>query len=728
MTGENAFDRLKRLFSVFSEKNAGEEAEGLTMAKVRLEDEEERKRIQEEFEDGIIRYIQNQFDERKKQKNGLELQWRLNINYYNGDQFTYIDSVLNDVVETPEYTPWEERNVFNEIAPNIETRFAFLSKRKNLMKNRPASSSAEDRTSAKIGNRILASTRSRLKMSDKQQDANLIAGIMGTAIWKTTWDTTKGRMVGVETRVFDSEEEDLLPTEEYERQLLGDSLNRTKKYIREGDVNTTVHSPFEFYPENVNKPIRENQRVMHVVLMSPEEVYEKWGVIEEGESHETYKIVSSDNRLYGGSVSGRMVGRTLGVTKIENSVRVYEEHELPSPRYPEGRLIICTDHNLLYYGPQPEQLGENGEFELCFDVQQSLRTDGFFGKSLVERLIPLQNKFNALKNRKQDYINRVSLGVLVAEEGALTDEEYLRQNGIGPGEILTYNQGFRQPAFLEPGTLPSVFENEEADILNSFNRLSGVSQLAQQSVTPSNVTSGVALSSLAEQDDTRIGLEAENIRACIASIGKKWLLLYKNHVKYARMVRDIGRNDEFEISEFVGNDLTSFDVFIEAETESSDTLAQRRQKVIELLNSGLFNDTETGNITNEGRIKVFEMLELGNWEDFVDADDAQQRRADRENNAMLIGKKPQIREFDDDVIHISKHNNFRLRAEYEEALQEHPEIDELFRAHVEDHLHNLQVKSSTGITDGASQGGMNLSAEGGAPEEAQQVEIEPVQS
>ena len=182
MAGENAFDRLKRLFSVFSEKTAGEEAEGVTMAKVRLEDEEERKRIQEEFEDGIIRYIQNQFDERKKQKNGLELQWRLNINYYNGDQFTYIDSVLNDVVETPEYTPWEERNVFNEIAPNIETRFAFLSKRKNLMKNRPASSSAEDRTSAKIGNRILASTRSRLKMSDKQQDANLIAGIMGTAI------------------------------------------------------------------------------------------------------------------------------------------------------------------------------------------------------------------------------------------------------------------------------------------------------------------------------------------------------------------------------------------------------------------------------------------------------------------------------------------------------------------------------------------------------------------
>lgn len=717
------FDKLKSIFSSYAEGNDGNNE--LSISSAVLADEDAYKHVKEEFENDVITYIKKQFDERKRQKTALELQWRLNINYYNGDQFTHIDYSLNDIIETPEYTPWEERNVYNEIAPNIETRFAFLSKRKNLMKNRPASSSAEDRTSAKIGNKILTSTRSRLKMSDKQQDANLIAGLTGTAIWKTTWDITKGRIVGMLEREMNDEEEIELPKEEYERRIMGDAINAAYEIIREGDINTTVHSPFEIYPENVNKSIRDNRRVMHVVLMSPDEVFEKWGVIEKGEDKETYKISDSTNKIYGGAISGRMAGQTLGVTIIKNVVQVYEEHELPSPRYPNGRLIICTDRHLLYYGPLPESFGENDEYEFAFDVQQSLRTDGFFGKSLVERLIPLQNKYNALKNRKQDYLNRVALGVLVAEDNALTDEEYIRENGIGPGEIVTYKQGYSRPQWLDPGALPNVFENEEADLLNSFNRLSGVSQLAQQSVTPSNVTSGIALSSLAEQDDTRIGLEAENIKACLSSVGKKWLILYRNNVEFPRIVRDIGRNDEFEISAFVGNDLTSFDVFIEAEAESADTLAQRRQKVIELLNSGLFNDTTTGNITNEGRIKVFELLEFGNWEDFIEADDAQQRRADRENNIMLIGNRPQIRSFDDDVIHISKHNNFRLRAEYEEALQEHPEIDELFEQHVNDHLYNLQIKSSTGLTDGANQGGMStdISQPGMGVETIEQVQM-----
>ena len=261
--------------------------------------------------------------------------------------------------------------------------------------------------------------------------------------------------------------------------------------------------------------------------------------------------------------------------------------------------------------------------------------------------------------------------------------------------ISEFRANTNAPKMLEIPPMPNSLENEEKDLLTAFNRISGVSQLAEQSSTPINVVSGTAIAGLAEQDDTRIGLEADNIRTCMASIGRKWLILYQSHVKFPRMVKEIGRNEEFEIEQFVGSDLTSFDVFIEAEPESSDTLSQRRQKVVELLNSGLFNDSNTGNITDEGRIKIFEMLELGNWEDFVTAEDAQQRKAERENNAMVAGEQPKIRAFDDDIVHIAKHNNFRLMAEYEERLSANPEIDELFEAHINEHLHNLQMKNNS---------------------------------
>lgn len=659
-----------------------------------LKDEDSRQAIKERFEKEIIIDIQNKYNTRRTARQPLELVWRLCVNFYNGNQFTRIDPMMNDIVEIPLFAEWEERGVFNEIAPNIETRFAILSKRKNNLKTRPASSSSQDRTSAKISNKILASTRMRLDMGELQQVANLISGTFGSAVWKTLWDTSKGNVIGyIESDIDDSEMNDLTMAS-YENELLGLNCKKVYQEIRNGDVVSTVHSPFEIFPENISKTVKENQRVMHVALMNPEDVFEKWGVIEDGKEHTTFKILDSDSLNYGGGISGRSYGQLLGTTKINNCVRVYEENEMPSPRYPQGRLIICTDNNLLYYGPLPEPLGENGEYIQPFDVQQSLKTDGFFGKSFIERMVPLQERYNAIKNRKQDYLNRVSIGVIEAQEGALVDKDYYLQHGIAPGEIVEYAVGYDRPQYMAMPDLPEEMYREEQNLLSALDRYSGVSQLAKQSVTPSNLVSGVAIAGLAEQDDTRIGLEAENIKNCLCSVAKKWLILYHNNVKFERMVKDLGRSDEFEVASFIGSDITSFDVFVESEPEASDTLSQRRQKVIELLNSGLFNDTETGNITNEGRIKVFEMLELGNWEDFVDADDAQQRKAERENNAMIAGDIATIREFDDDILHISKHNNFRLYAEYEEATQKNPDIDALFERHVDEHIEALRSKAA----------------------------------
>lgn len=664
-------------------------------AEVALLDETVKQAVIDQFEQEVIADIKAKYEERRTQRNPIELQMRLNINFFNGDQFTRIDAYKNDIEEVLPLFTWEERNAFNEIAPSIETRFAILSKRKNNLKNRPASASSEDRTSAKIGNKVLASTRNRLGMSELQQEATHMAGILGTAVWKTIWDASAGKVVGLEMREIDQEEAENSPLKEYEKTLFGGEERTITHKIHEGDVVTTVHSPFEIFPENVSIPCRLQKRIMHVVLMSPEEVFEKWGKVVKGKDNETYKIMASDNKAYGSAFEGLSSGFLFSSTTVHNSVKVYEEWEMPTAQYPEGRLIICSDEKLFYYGPLPDAYGDNGEYILPFDVQQALKTDGFFGISVVERMIPLQIRYNSVKNRIQDYINRVSIGVLTAEEGSLVDEDYLLDEGIAPGSLIVHRRGTNPPRYMNTDSLPDDLYREEQNLLNAFDRYSGVSQLAKQSTVPSQVTSGVAIAGLAEQDDTRIGLEAENIKQCLIRVGKKWLNLYHNNVAYPRMVKELGKNNEFEIEQFVGSDLTSFDIFVESEPESSDTLAQRRQKVVELLNGGLFNDPQTGNITAEGRAKVFEMLELGDWESFVEADDDQKRKAQRENNAMITGEPATVAEFDDDIIHISVHNNFRLKAEYEDYVRKSPELDALFEQHVNEHLTALQRKSET---------------------------------
>lgn len=202
------FDKFKNLISDITN---GKFSTASDISQAAVADSQMRTVYQETFEREVISDIKSKFEDRKRDRLPQELKWRLNINYYNGDQFTRISNVRNEIVETETFADWEERNVYNEISPKVETRFAILSKRRNHMKNRPASSSSEDRTSAKIGNKVLASTRSRLRMSDLSQEANLIAGVMGTAIWKTTWDSSLGTIVGLLVEEKNREEKDVTP-------------------------------------------------------------------------------------------------------------------------------------------------------------------------------------------------------------------------------------------------------------------------------------------------------------------------------------------------------------------------------------------------------------------------------------------------------------------------------------------------------------------------------------
>jgi len=647
--------------------------------------------IKESFERSVISDIISKYETRKSQRLNLELQWRLNIAFYNGDQYTEVDGVSYNLVDLPAQTDWEERSVFNEIAPNIETKLAIMNRNRNNMRCIPASSSSEDRAAAKIGDKIISSAKRRIDFPAKMQKANFFAQILGTAIGKTTWDSSLGTTVAFEIRGL-SDEERLDPEYAYEKELLGKDPNTATTVIKEGDVQVSIHIPFEIFPENLALPCEAQRRIMHVQLLPPEEINEKWGVIENGGDEDAFRITNTEERTYGG-MSGRLFGNLLVVEKIHNIVKVYEEWELPTAKYPFGRLVICTDNHLLYYGDLPDKLGVDGDYKLPFEAQQSILSDGFFGRSVIERMIPVQRSFNHDMNRISDHMNRLAIAVLSAEDGALVDEQELLEYGIPPGAVVRYRKGFNYPRFLDPPQFPSEIISHNRDLLDELDRLSGVSQLAKMSMAPGNVTAASALAGLADQDNTRIGLESEEAKYFWQNLVQKMLILYHENVKYPRMIKALGKNEEFEIAQFIGNDLTSFDVAVLPEPMGAGDLTQLRQKVIELMNAGMFAGQD-GSISNEAKAKLFEMMQFGNWDMWVEEDDVHLSRARRENQAMATGDKPVIRPFDDDLIHVNEHNDFRLTAEYESLLKEHPEIDTVFEAHVDDHLHNFKKKNA----------------------------------
>ena len=177
--------------------------------------------------------------------------------------------------------------------------------------------------------------------------------------------------------------------------------------------------------------------------------------------------------------------------------------------------------------------------------------------------------------------------------------------------------------------------------------------------------------------------------------GKKWIRMFRQYALTDRMVKSTGRDARQDVIEWKGSDLTSDDLFLESIGLLSETLAQRRQMIMDYMQYGLFNDPDTGTLSKEGRAKVFEMIELGNWESFTDSDNStlQVERAQRENRRLQQGEDVNVMDFDDDILHINRHNAFRLSSEYDEMLDREPQKALLFDSHVAEHLASLQAKA-----------------------------------
>lgn len=79
---------------------------------------------------------------------------------------------------------------------------------------------------------------------------------------------------------------------------------------------------------------------------------------------------------------------------------------------------------------------------------------------LVERLIPLQREYNNAKNKKNEFIERLSFGFAFVEDGSVDIDEFAEE-GLAPGKIIIYRQGSTAPSVIQPDVTPYSIYNEE---------------------------------------------------------------------------------------------------------------------------------------------------------------------------------------------------------------------------------------------------------------------------
>lgn len=589
-----------------------------------------------QFVEDIVADVRSDYERRVNERRQFEAQWQLNANFVAGNQYCRI-SVRGDVEDTDSEYVWQEREVYNHIATILETRLAKLSRVRPKMSVMPASGDDGDVKSAKMSSKILASAQQRLNMSEIISKATLWSELCGTAFYKITWDSFGGKCVG----------------------------KSGGKNVREGDVRIDVCPPFEVLPDSlICGSLSECSSIIHAKALHVSDIKRIWGK-DVGEEAVDALSMSGIGIVGGLELSGAVT--KIGRGKKDSHALVLERYTLPNAEKPEGELAIVAGDQLLYYGELPYKCGIDGERGFPFVEQRSITRAGcFYGSSMVERAIPIQRAFNAVKNRKHEFMNRIAMGVLAVEDGSV-DTENLETEGLSPGKILVYRQGSTPPRFMSAGSVPSDFTLEEQRLLEEFVEVSGISEIMRSSSVPSTVSSGTAIQLLVEQDDTRISTTAENIRAAIKAVAQKMLRMYRQFATYPRLSRFAGDEGEVELITWTKSSIDSDEVIFETENEINSTAATRRSIMLDLLKTGLLYD-ENGRLSADKRHKILDTFGYGGWESTQEIASLHVSRAQKENEEVA-NSDIEPTEVDDHELHIAEHVKHFLSSDFADACK-----------------------------------------------------------
>lgn len=596
------------------------------------------RRDKEKADKELAAEVQSDFEERRELRRGIEAKWMLNINFMLGNQYAYINR-NGELADDARQYYWQEKQVYNHIAPIIEARLAKFTRVNTRVNVRPASASDNDINIAKMSIKLIEAAQTDNNFIGLAGKANYWSEITGTSFYKVVWSKKGGR---------------------------------ADNGAPEGGISIHVCPPYEIYPDSLSAAGPEACRsIIHAKAYPVQTIEDIWGVSVEGGEVSVMGTEPLENA--GAGIPGR--GYKIAGSSKPGHAMVIERYEAPSKERPDGRLVIVSGGKVLFDGILPYQNGQDGSRGFPFVRQTAFEQPAsFFGMSLIERLIPVQRAYNAVKNRKHEFINRLSTGVLAVEDGSV-DIDNLEQEGLSPGKVLVYRQGSVPPQLMHPGAVPGELRDEEDRLLAEFVTVSGVSDFLN-SASVVNTVSGYALSLLLEQDYARLSVSTESIRDAVRQLAKHILRLYRQFAKTGRIARISGENGEPEVVSFLGSDLKSDDIVLEADSDLAETPAVRRSKVEELLKLGLLSD-ENGKISNRNREKILEMMGFGNWEAARSLDEAHIRKAAIENAEMGEGKDPGIEDVDDHDIHVTEHARFlvagrdTLSAEAKKAINKH---------------------------------------------------------
>lgn len=664
---------------------------------------------QKDFNNRVIEWTKSAHARCRTTRQQMERQWYINLAFYIGKQnvaVVPVSSASSAATGVRLYIPpapyYRSRPIINRIRPIVRTELAKLTAQKPTATIVPATGEDRDMMAAQAGEQIWESIYRSKKIKSVFGQTALWMLTCGTGFMKVYWDP-----------------------------------NKKDKDGNQGDFCYENVTPFHlFVPDMMAVDIEEQPYVIHIQTKSPEWVKMHYPDIKAEPNVMEANDVLNDSFL-------QLVG--AGDFR-KNAILCYEVWVKPGhvEFLPNGGMYTIIGDTVV-------QMVEGNPYihqEYPFAKFDHLPTGRFYSDSIINDLIPIQREYNRTRGQMVEAKNRMAHPQLIAAEGSVDASKITTE----PGQVILYKLGFPQPEPLPLQNLPAYVVQEVERLLLDFEDISGQHQVSKGQVPP-GVTAATAISFLQEQDESMLSTTFASIEDGFEKIGYHTLCYVKQYWMQPRLVKVVGRDQQFNVLSFVGSDLRdNTDIRIEAGSALPTSKSAKQALLMDLMSQGFIPPEKGLELMDVGGVqRLYEEVQIDsaqavrenmkmstitdqNMNDYMqtfmgppDPMTGAPTLVDPNTGQPLVDEMGMptapplivpVNTYDNHQIHIQIHNNYRKGQEYENLPQR---LKDLFEQHVNMHM------AALGLIPGMPapmQGANNITSGEAGSDEMQQEEAQ----
>lgn len=515
--------------------------------------------------------LQKKLDSLRRGRQLMEQQWKVNLAFYKGRQYTYFNRDTGRLesrpVEDGEKPRYLVRLVSNQIISGAHSLLSKFTKTKPIISAYPGSTSDQDFKAAQMSEALLEYWWRDFDLDNKLEEALLWSIISGQGYWKITWDGQAGKPMRF---LLDPQGQPILDDnlkDLFRQNLQQYNIQPQEQVVYLGDIKVEVISPFDVFLDPTARTFDECKYVICQHHLDVDEIKSRWGVDVKPDSISAAQDVALP---YGKTSEAEPTVKCINIGYFK-----------PTPSLPNGRYVVWmqSPQKTLEDKPWPYP-----HTNLPLVKFPGLRVPGsVYDSSVVEHAIPLQKELNRTISQIVEFKNLTIKPRVWAPAGSvrtrITSE---------PGALYEYSPiGDHEPHVEQMSQLPPYVFNHLEGIRNGLREIFSITEVTEGTLPP-NLEAGIAIDLLQEMATDRLAPTIKLIEVSLAHAGQQMLSLAQEYYVEPRLIKIKGAGGSVQVKRFTQADINGgITVHVETGSGMPRTRAGRQARILDFVDKGI---------------------------------------------------------------------------------------------------------------------------------------------